>query len=276
MSRSVFRILLFILIGYGGVLLLAGLLQRRLIYQPMKAGIGELMKMAESKGLQPWRDTEGTIIGWKTADLPDQESTIAVLAMHGNSGHALHRDYVSDGFLNQRAHEGPFQVFLFEYPGYGHREGKPTDETIKQAAEEAFNYLADQNFEQILLFGESLGSGAASYLAAQFPDEADGLILVSPFSSLKDVAVERYFLYPADMILTESFDNVEMLKKYDRPVVFLYAEDDFIIPNSFTKKLHASYDGPKIILSQPDRGHNSINYSQSAEWWQQAFDFMMK
>lgn len=275
MIQSMLKIILLLLAGYLLIVMIAAIFQRNLIYQPDTASEAELLRMAESEGLLPWKNADGSIIGWKTPDQPSTEETTAVIVYHGNAGFALNRTYVVNGLMHQEEH-GPWQIFIVEYPGYGSRQGSPSDKVIKKAAKKAFNRVATQSYKQILVFGESLGTGVASYIASEYQDEIQGVMLVSPFTNLSDIASTHYFFLPAKMLLTEKFDNVEALGNFNQPVVFVYGEDDLIVPSSFTKALYESYDGPKLIFSQPDRRHNTINYHPEAEWWKKALNFLLK
>src|SRR5215467_8165428 len=75
-------------------------------------------------------------------------------------------------------------VFAFDYEGYGTSEGKPSEKAAYQDEAAAYDYLAvnlGTPPDRIVIFGRSVGTGPATYIAARRP--AAGLILRSPFVS---------------------------------------------------------------------------------------------
>jgi hypothetical protein len=111
-------------------------MQRQMIYYPAVAEERGLLDEAARLGLKPWRDGNGGLIGWRPAS--QGESGRRMVVFHGNAGFALHREYFVEGF---RALGEGWEVFLFEYPGYGARSGSPSEEAIKGAATRAVELL---------------------------------------------------------------------------------------------------------------------------------------
>ena len=132
-----------------GVFIMLTALQRQLIYFPSKAQANVLSELASRMGLQAWRDKAGEVIGWKSPG--DPNARYRMLVFHGNAGYALNRNYFVTGL---RALGSQWDVFLFEYPGYGAREGTT---------------------RPVFITGESLGSGVASFLASTFPNDVAAL-----------------------------------------------------------------------------------------------------
>ena len=195
-------------------------LQRQLIYYPQVESEERLLTVADGVGLVEWRDEADRLIGWRPKDSTDAARRVVVF--HGNAGYALHRDYYVAGFLAQAP---DWAVFLFEYPGYGARPGKPSESVIKAAATEAVESLLGSDHRPLFLVGESLGAGVASYLASRFPQQIDGMLLVTPFTSLVDVAAHHYRFLPVRALLSERYDATRALRQYRGPVAFLLARD---------------------------------------------------
>ena len=202
--------------------------QRQLIYFPQTASEPDLVSEATAVGWQPWRDTDGGLIGWRPAD--KSNAARRMLVFHGNAGYALHRTYFAAGLGED------WEVLLFEYPGYGARGGKPSAESIKAAASEAVKALTQEDAPPVYLLGESLGSGVASYLAGAFPQQIAGVLLVTPFTRLSDVASHHYPWLPVRALLRERFDSVGSLAGYGGPVAFLVAGEDEVVPAELGKK----------------------------------------
>jgi pimeloyl-ACP methyl ester carboxylesterase len=244
--------------------------QRQMIYFPTVAGEQALLDDARRLGLQPWRDEDGGLMGWRAAI--EGENRQRILVFHGNAGYAQHRNYYVHGLA---ALQQGWQVYLFEYPGYGARPGPPSEAAIKAAAERAVRQLLAEDSRPLYLLGESLGSGVASHLAAAFPDQVAGLLLVTPFSSLADVAAHHYWFVPARLLLSERFDSMAALSRYRGPVAFLLAGEDEVVPKQFGQRLHDAYRGPRWLREIPGAGHNSLPLYPGADWWGEAAGFLL-
>jgi pimeloyl-ACP methyl ester carboxylesterase len=253
----------------GGLFMFAAL-QRQLIYFPETAPEQALLTTAERSGLQPWRDRHGQLIGWRAH--PPDEPQRRLVVFHGNAGHALYRQYFAAGFL---ALSAGWQVYLFEYPGYGARPGSPSEPVIKSAAVDAVNELLTENTRPVYLLGESLGSGVAAYLASKLGPQIAGLLLVTPFTSLVDVAGHHYGAVPAKALLRERYDAKAALDEYHGPVAFLVAGDDEIVPAALGRELFHGYHGPRLLREQPAAGHNSLDFNPAASWWREVTDFWL-
>ena len=245
-------------------------LQRQLIYYPESAPEEALLETASRIGLLDWRDGSGQLIGWRTR--PAGDAPRRVVVFHGNAGHALYRDYFAAGFLAQGVE---WQVYLFEYPGYGARPGSPSEPGIKNAATDAIQGLLADDPRPLYLTGESLGGGVATYLASTFPEQVGGLLLVTPFTSLPDVAGQHYGLLPVRALLSERYDSQEALGHYNGPVAFLIAGSDEIVSAALGHKLHESYRGPKWLREQAGAGHNTLDFNPAAMWWREVAEFLV-
>lgn len=252
-----------------GVFVLLTALQRNLIYFPGRAPAEALSQLASRLGLETWRDSGGGAIGWKTRGTSG--ARFRMLVFHGNAGYALDRDYFVTGL---RALGNDWEVYLFEYPGYGAREGSPSEEVIKSAASRALQDLLAADVRPVFIIGESLGSGVASYLAADFPEQVAGLLLVTPFTSLPDVAAQLYPILPARLLLREQYDSREALSHYHGPVAFLLAGRDEVVSVELGRQLYDSYGGPRWLYIEAQAGHNTLPFHPGAPWWGEMADFL--
>ena len=236
--------------------------QRRLLYFPTRLSPQLSEQMAKQEGLSPWRNKSGQIIGWH---LPaTASSTGAVLIVHGNGGCAVDR-----GYLAKPIHDAAsVDVFVFEYPGYGARDGSPSAKSFFAAAEEAFDLLPSGVPRFIV--GESLGAGVACHLAKT--REVAGLMLFAPYNNLVSVAQKKMPILPVRLILWDRFDPAQSLKDYRGPLGIVLAGSDEVIPPKFGRLLHDGYAGPKTIQIISGAGHNEIG-EQPAEWWENVFAF---
>jgi len=244
-------------------------LQRQLIYFPQRAPAAVLEQEAVRSGLQPWRDAAGALVGWRAPGSAAEGHRMVVF--HGNAGQALDRTYYAEGL---RALGTGWETYLFEYPGYGARDGEPSEKTIKAAAGRALRQLLAEDARPVYLTGESLGSGVASHLAAEFPEQVAGLLLVTPFTRLGDVAARHFPVLPVRNLLSEKYDNQEALSHYRGPVAFLLAGQDEVVPTELGQTLHDGYPGPKWLRVQAGAGHNTLDLRPGAAWWREVEVFL--
>jgi fermentation-respiration switch protein FrsA (DUF1100 family) len=147
----------------------------------------------------------------------------AVIFSHGN-GELI--DYCVEEFL-------PYTVLgvdlmLVEYPGYGRSKGRPSQRAIQEVMVQAYDWLKDQRSidgRRIIAHGRSVGGGAACGLVRE--RKVVALILQSTFTDAKQFA-RPYFLPP--FLVKDKFENSNVIKSYDGPVLVIHGEDDQIIP----------------------------------------------
>ncbi|MBU1692436.1 MAG: lysophospholipase [Verrucomicrobia bacterium] len=260
---------------YGGLLILFAIGQRQYIYYPVKRPESELAELAGRMGLSMWRDGEGAFTGWRTRRSLLAAPAYRAVVFHGNAGFALHRKYFVDGF--SAAGDGlAWEVLLFEYPGYGARAGVPSEPNIQQAAATAVEALLAEDERPLFLVGESLGSGVAAHIAARFPERVAGLLLVTPFTSLADVAAHYYPFLPVRWLLRERYDAAGDLARYAGPVAVLLAGRDDVIPVRFGQRLFDGYSGPKRLWVQEAATHNTLDYDPHAAWWREVTGFLLE
>lgn len=255
-----------VLIWVGVFLVMAGC-QSRYIYFPRTGGEADLTEEGRGYGLAPWRDGQGRLIGWQNAPAGEP----AALLFHGNAGCALDRGtYVAE--LTRTAGRPFRRVCLFEYPGYGARPGSPGEGTVTRAALAAFDELAAGG--PVFLVGESLGTGAACAVAAARPDDVAGLLLITPFTSLRDVARAHYPWLPINLFMRDRYDNTAALRSYRGPVVVVVAPRDTVVPPELGRRLFESYAGPKRLRTDAGDTHNEILLSAQLAWWKESWQFL--
>ncbi|CAF1248572.1 unnamed protein product [Adineta steineri] len=149
----------------------------------------------------------------------------------------------------------------FEYPTYGLcTASSPNQETINNHAEQAFNFVSNTlnwPIERIIIYGHSIGSGAACYLASMHSIGA--LILQSPYTAINSLVREKAGVL-SYLIRTRSWDNLEAMKHIQCPVLFIHGLDDTLIPPNHSQILYdacLNHERKKIILLR-NEDHNSI------------------
>jgi pimeloyl-ACP methyl ester carboxylesterase len=250
---------------YLGLLLPMTLMQRHLLYWPVRISVAEEKKEATESGLTPWLNRSGEIIGWQALNSP--VSTTNVLIVHGTDGCAL--DRAMHALLIRRA--TGMNVYILEYPGYGAREGSPSEKTFMAAGDDAWENLPHQ--ATLYIVSESLGAGVAAHLAGRHPAEVSGLVMFVPYDRLTSVAQHHLPIFPAAFLLWDRFAPADDLAKYPGPVKYVVAGSDWVIPPQSGQKLYDGFKGPKSLQIIPGAGH-ADTMNQSIEWWEAAFGFL--
>ncbi len=249
------------------VLGLAYFYQDRLIFYPWKGDSAGLETEANRVGFIPWRDAQGTRIGWqsKTGD-PRQ----VIILFHGNAGAALHRA-AYPSFL----HGNSRKFYVLEYPGYADRPGRPGEKAMTQAAIQALEQLSGSGAQSIWVLGESIGTGVACGAVRERPKLVQALVLITPFDSLVHAAQVHYPMLPVSLLIRHRFNSIENLKDYPGPVAFLLAEDDRTVPAQLGRALYEAYPGVKRLWVTAQADHNDTPlmlaiWPEIAAWLQES------
>ncbi len=180
-----------------------------------------------------------------------QQSDGVLLFLHGNAGNISHR-LDSIKIFNELG----FDIFIFDYRGYGKSEGKPSEEGTYRDADAAWTYLTQQRNvvpQDIVIFGRSLGASIASYLASRHTPRA--LIIESAFTSVPDLAAQLYPLVPVRWIARLQYNTKTFLQAVKIPVLVIHSRDDEIIPFEHAERLFSNANDPKQLLTLRG-GHN--------------------
>ncbi len=254
-----------------GVFALFFAFQRKMIYYPFPGDEGTLRATAFAAGLDPWTESDGKLIGWKT---PNSSMPNRLLILHGNAGHALLRtDLIRT--IQRTPAGGSCQIFVLEYPGYGAREGKPSEETFAQAAASSANLLRENFSGKLILLGESIGGGVAASAVKYMTMPPEGLLLLTPFDSLVSAARHHYPWLPVGLLLSDKYDTVKNLRGFSGPVSIVIAANDEVVPPKLGKKLHDSLPGPRQLVVAENADHNGIIGGLDSAQWESALAFAM-
>lgn len=177
----------------------------------------------------------------------------AILVAHGNGGNVSHRGLLASD-LNRAVGAG---VLLFEYPGYGKSEGRPTEEGCYDAGDAGYRWLVEEAKippNRVVLFGESLGGGVAVEMAVRHEHRA--LVLLYTFTSLPAAAKYHYPWLPTHMLMRTRFDSLSKVGKCTRPVFIAHGTADEIVPFRQGEQLFAAANEPKEFVRLEGMTHN--------------------
>ena len=242
----------FVLIAFLGIHAFFYLSQRQLMYFPFRERVQPHdvgLQGVEEIALQ--NQSGETLLSWFGGARPGKPT---ILFFHGNGGALVHRTHRFRGLMADG-----FGVFMLGYPGYGGSQGRPSESAFLEGARLAYQYLRGQGLEpdDIVIYGESIGSGVAVQLAASVG--AKGLVLEAPMSSSADVAREHYPWLLAGLLIKDSYRSIEHIDAIDMPILVMHGEDDRIIPIELGKKLFEVAPEPKTFIGLPGAGHNDLH-----------------
>ena len=185
---------------------------------------------------------------------PAHASFPTLVYFHGNGGHlGLRAPYFA------QLDDAGFGILALSYRGYGKSGGTPSEEGFYRDARAALHYVVQQlslKPSEILLYGESLGTGVAVQMATEF--SVAGLILQSPYSSLDALAEHNYPWVPTRSLLHNHFNSIGKIAQIHAPLLLIHGEQDSIIPVQFARALFAKAPTPKQAHYLQGKGHNNL------------------
>jgi fermentation-respiration switch protein FrsA (DUF1100 family) len=188
-----------------------------------------------------------------------------VIHFHGNAEN-ISTHFQAVAWL---AHEG-FNVFVFDYRGYGQSDGEPNKDGIQDDAVAAVRWVRgrpDVDPDRLIFFGQSLGAAIAVHLAAG--QERAGLrvvVLESGFSSYRAITREKLaasFLtwplqWPLSLLVSDrDRPRDDIAKIAPVPVLIIHGTADPVVPYHHAQALYAAAREPKTLWTIPDGGHTS-------------------
>ncbi|MBX2869903.1 MAG: lysophospholipase [Acidiferrobacterales bacterium] len=175
----------------------------------------------------------------------------ALLYFGGNGESvALNADIFSAAYTNTT-------LYLLNYRGYGGSSGSPSEDAIYSDAIALYDHIAGQ-YDDIFLMGRSLGSGVATYLAAN--RLITGIVLVTPYDSILNIAKQNYPLLPVGLLLKDRYESALRAKNLDTDILVLIAEFDEIIPRQNTDRLIDSFTQRRVTTRVfSNTSHNTVS-----------------
>jgi uncharacterized protein len=175
----------------------------------------------------------------------------SILLCHGNGGNvgdrAPHVELLT---------AAGFGVLAFDYRGYGRSSGRPGEAGTYRDARAARRVLLERaGGGRVLYLGESLGAAVALELAHHHPPA--GLILQSPFTSIRAIARVHYPLVPRSLV-PDAYPSLRLIRELAVPLLVLHGERDDIVPLAHGEELYAAAPCAKRIVRFPDAGHNDL------------------
>eukprot|EP01103_Thecamoeba_quadrilineata_P012985 TRINITY_DN3477_c0_g1_i1.p1 TRINITY_DN3477_c0_g1~~TRINITY_DN3477_c0_g1_i1.p1 ORF type:complete len:268 (-),score=22.84 TRINITY_DN3477_c0_g1_i1:174-977(-) len=189
---------------------------------------------------------------------PCPSSKIFLIYSHGNGCDC------GEMYEELKVYSEIFQVNVigYEYPGYGIFPGEPSASSVKKISKLVF-YFVHHNLrvpsQNIVLFGRSIGSGPASYCAAQVQSkgiEIGALILQSPFTSIREMA--RLFVGSIGVLAPNLFNNIGEIRKIRCPTLLIHGVRDTLIPHQHSELLRAASGSSHVELFLAEEADHNL------------------
>jgi uncharacterized protein len=195
-----------------------------------------------------------------------------ILQLHGNAEN-ISTHFANLAWMPARG----FNVFIFDYRGYGASEGEPTLEGVQldiDSAMEALLSRGDVDKDHVVIYGQSLGGALAAYYVAHSShrDRIRALILESAFSDYVDIVQEKF----AEHWITWPFQWIPLLSVDDRfsplpvmakispiPLLILHGDQDLVVPVHHARRLYDAAREPKQLWIVAGAGHIQTTGSQA-------------
>lgn len=254
------RLPLILLVVYCAFLIFIYLSQERMIFFPVQedhAGRALPSHVARYAVVVDGNKMEGWLIN-------PQYASERLLFYYGGNAEDL---FYSTGPFTHL----PVATLLMPYPGYNGNGGEPSQEAIYQQSV-AVHASATKQFapRRTFLMGRSLGSAVASFMATQI--EAAGLILITPFDSIEQIAKRQFPFLPVSLLLKHPFYTSDSVRSLDCPVLVIYGSEDKVIGPERSEALIRALPGTPQVLFLDGAGHNDIE--SFPKYWQAITSFL--
>lgn len=182
-----------------------------------------------------------------------KESKGVVLYFHGNGGNLAGWGGIAEDFLSRKQN-----LIIMDYRGYGKSTGKiRSEEDLLNDAMYAYEYTKNIYPEsQITLYGRSLGSGLAVYLARE--KNPKRLILETPYNNFIDVAKYHYPYIPG-FLMKYKLDSENLIGDVRCPIFIFHGTEDTVIPLEYARKLESRIRKDHKFFLIANAGHNDVS-----------------
>lgn len=242
------KISLTLAVLYAFLLLAAWMLQRHLMYFPDPVRTPpDLFGLEDVEEITFQTPGGETIVSWWAKA---EAGKPTLLYFHGNAGTLATR-----AERVRKYQDKGYGIFMMTYRGFGGSTGKPSERANVRDAKQAYDVLIKNGVapSQIVLYGESLGSGVATQVAAV--KDVAGVILDAPYTTMVDVAAVHYPYLPARLLMIDRYLTKNYIARIHAPLLIIHGEDDEVIPVEMGRALFKLAIEPKDIATFQGAGH---------------------
>ena len=237
-----------IFLAYITVLLFTYLYQRNLLYHPSENNYqGDNIKFNYQ---EVFIDVEENIKLKSWFIKKNLKNFKTIIFFHGNAGDLTNRIHK----LNE-LNKLDVNILLISWRGFSGNLGKPTEKNLYQDAKKSVKWLNKFGIEKknIILYGESLGTGVATELGQD--NSFAGIILESPFTSIADAAKIYYPYLPIDLLIKDRYDSLKKIENIRIPILVMHGKKDDVVPFKMGVELFERANQPKYSYFSENDDH---------------------
>ena len=231
-------ILLSFLIIYFLIIVLTYFFQRNLLYHPNENNyLNDKLALTIEKVKIKTKDNIELLSWYHNKDIKKYKT---ILFLHGNAGTLENRIHKINHFKDIK-----INLLIISWRGFSNNLGKPNETGLYEDARSAIEWLRSKGIKDsdIILYGESLGTGVASEVA-QHKNFA-GIILESPFTSMIEIGKEKYPFLPVKFLLKDTYESNKKIQNIKIPILVMHGKVDNIVPFHMGKKIYEIANKPK-------------------------------
>jgi len=212
--------------------------QRNLLYHPTENNYYGDKLTVNIEEVKIVTDDSIELLAWYHSKDINKFKTI--LYLHGNAGSLENRIHKINHFEDMN-----INFLLLSWRGFSGNNGQPTEQGLYQDARSAIKWLINRGVieENIIIYGESLGTGVATEVAQN--RNFGGIILESPFTSMVAAGKSKYPIFPIKLLLKDKYESDKKIKKIKSPILIMHGEEDKIVPFWMGEKMFQLANEPK-------------------------------
>ena len=223
---------------YFFILISTYVFQRNLLYHPKENNyFGDLLTVEIEKVKISTQDRIELLSWYHNKNLNNYKT---ILFLHGNAGSLENRIHKINHFKDMNVN-----FLLIYWRGFSGNKGKPTEKGLYEDAKSAVAWLKSKgvNENNIIIYGESLGTGVATEIAQN--KNFAGIILESPFTSMIDAGKNKYPYLPVRLLLKDKYESNKKIKNIKSPILIMHGKVDTLVPFDMGKKMYELANEPK-------------------------------
>ena len=236
--KNLLQLIFIIFFIYFLVLVFLYFNQRNLLYHPNENNYSGDKITVDIKKVKIETTDSIELLGWYHEKNLKNFKTLVYF--HGNAGSLENRIYKVNHFQDM-----DINFLIIAWRGFSGNNGKPSEKGLYEDGKSTIDWLIKKGISEkdIIIYGESLGTGIATHLA-QNKDFA-GVILETPFTSMVDAAKTFYPYIPVNLLLKDKFENSKKIRNINSPILVMHGAVDQIVPFSMGKKIYEIANEPK-------------------------------
>ena len=184
-----------------------------------------------------------------------------VVYFHGNAGSLRTWHAVADDFVTRN-----MDIVIPDYRGYGKSRGPLSQAALLQDAVEIYKAVQQRYPDTpIILYGRSLGSGIAAWLATQVRPAM--LILETPYDNFAKLAQQYMPFLPTSLLLKYTFPTDQWLSEVKCPIHLVHGTADRVIPYESSQRLMRLSLPNSYLTTISGGGHNNLPTFPAYQSW---------